>query len=241
MSGTWGHKTKRESVPEHSGCVRRGGLVALATAIAVEGSNAIVRQPRHDATHGRASLAVHLEPLSVHAPFSRRTHGQTRSTVGGNAQHRASLPPLPAPTARHPLRLLVVGDSLGEDLQFGLADLLDVHRDVRLYEDAIGDTGLANVAYYNWPAHLAQDMLSARMALPEGDTLEIEGRKTERPTAQAVFDVVREAKILHVQLPGHAFRRVLLTPSAKITRILQLLRIPVDALITVPTAWPNTA
>ena len=47
-----------------------------------------------------------------------------------------------------------------------------------------------------------------RMALPEGDTLEIEGRKTERPTAQAVFDVVREANILHVQLPGHAFRRV---------------------------------
>ena len=72
-------------------------------------------------------------------------------------------------------------------------------------------------------------------------SLEIEGRKTERPSAQAVFDVVRQAKILHVQLPGHAFRRVLLTPYAKITPILQLLGISVDALVTVPTAWLNPA
>ncbi len=80
-----------------------------------------------------------------------------------------------------------------------------------------------------------------RQALPEGDTLEILGRKTDRPTAQAVFDVMRGAKVLHVKFPTYPVKRLLLTPSERINRILMLLRIPVDALLAVPPAVsPNT-
>lgn len=80
-----------------------------------------------------------------------------------------------------------------------------------------------------------------RQALPEGDTLEILGRKTDRPTAQAVFDVMRGAKVLHIKFPAHPVKRLLLTPSERIARILVLLRIPVDALVTVsPAIWPNS-
>ena len=73
-----------------------------------------------------------------------------------------------------------------------------------------------------------------RQALPEGDTLEILGRKTDRPTAQAVFDVMQAAKVLHLKFPAYPVKRILLTTSERINRILILLRIPVDALITVP-------
>ena len=80
-----------------------------------------------------------------------------------------------------------------------------------------------------------------RQALPEGDTLEILGRKTDRPTAQAVFDVMQGAKVLHIKFPAYPVKRILLTTSERINRILLLLRIPVDALITVPPSiWPNS-
>jgi len=71
-------------------------------------------------------------------------------------------------------------------------------------------------------------------SLPEGESLDVEGRKTKRPTAQAVFDVIAYAKVLHVNFPGQSLARVFLTPSAKATRIMELLRIPADAFITVP-------
>lgn len=94
------------------------------------------------------------------------------------------------------------------------------------------NTRIAAFGYVTLMAYLVYALVqrAIRSALPEGETLEIEGRKTDRPTAQAVFDVIRNAKVLHVQLPDHGRRRVLLTPSARITRVLQLLRIPVDAL-----------
>ena len=103
------------------------------------------------------------------------------------------------------------------------------------------NTRIAAFGYVALMAYLVYALVqrAIRSALPEGETLEIEGRKTDRPTAQAVFDVMRNAKVLHVQLPDHGRRRVLLTPSARITRVLQLLRIPVDALATAPTAWLN--
>ena len=59
-------------------------------------------------------------------------------------------------------------------------------------------------------------------------------RKTEQPTAQTVFDVIAHVKVLHVKFPGQAQARVFLTPSAKAARIMDLLRTPAAAFITVP-------
>lgn len=73
-----------------------------------------------------------------------------------------------------------------------------------------------------------------RRALPEGEKLEVEGRKTDRPTGQTVLDVIAHAKVLHVVVPGERVRRVFLTPSTKIRRIMELLRIPADAFLTLP-------
>jgi hypothetical protein len=65
-------------------------------------------------------------------------------------------PEFPAllPTASSPLRVLEIGDSLGIDLGDQLSAQLDTalaHTTVA----SLGDTGLANIAYYDWSTHLA--------------------------------------------------------------------------------------
>ncbi len=102
-------------------------------------------------------------------------------------------------------------------------------------------TRIAAFGYVALMAYLVYALVqrAIRLALPDGEALAIEGRKTDRPTAQAVFNVVRKAKVLHVKLPGYPIKRILLTPSAKIARILQILRVPVDAFVTVPATWLN--
>jgi uncharacterized protein len=59
--------------------------------------------------------------------------------------------PMTQPNAAHLLRILEIGDSLGEDLGFGLADELTSDPSVRIIQEAKGYTGLARPDYYNWP------------------------------------------------------------------------------------------
>jgi uncharacterized protein len=66
----------------------------------------------------------------------------------------SSLPPLVQPTAAHPLVLLDIGDSLGEDFGYGLADEFGGDPLVTVDQEAQVDTGLADPGYYDWPANL---------------------------------------------------------------------------------------
>jgi hypothetical protein len=70
--------------------------------------------------------------------------------------------PLATPTAARPLTLLVIGDSLGEDLESGLAAILSPVAHVRLVEAAVGSSGLDEPQYYDWPAHLANALARDR-------------------------------------------------------------------------------
>ncbi len=67
-------------------------------------------------------------------------------------------PPIPNPTARHPLTLLSIGDSIGEDLGFGIGDVFSTDPAVTVVQKGLEDTGLARTDYYNWPATLAADL-----------------------------------------------------------------------------------
>lgn len=73
-----------------------------------------------------------------------------------------------------------------------------------------------------------------RDALPAGEKLQIDGRKTDRPTAQTVIDVVSHATVIIFRPPGQRPRRLYVTDDPAINRIMQLLRIPADAFLTVP-------
>ena len=67
-------------------------------------------------------------------------------------------PPIASPTARHPLTLLSIGDSIGEDLGYGLGDVFSTDPAVRVVQEGLEDTGLARADYYNWPATLEVDL-----------------------------------------------------------------------------------
>lgn len=63
-------------------------------------------------------------------------------------------PPIAQPTAAHPLTILDIGDSIGEDLGLGLADEIGGSPEIHLIQASVGDTGLANLGYYDWLAQL---------------------------------------------------------------------------------------
>jgi uncharacterized protein len=68
--------------------------------------------------------------------------------------------PRPTTTTTVPLPagpVLEFGDSLGIDLGWGLSDVLSGSRH-RFIAAAVGDTGLADPAYYDWPAQLSVDL-----------------------------------------------------------------------------------
>jgi len=67
-------------------------------------------------------------------------------------------PPLVSPTASHPLTLLSVGDSIGEDLGFGLGDVFSTDPAVHVVQEGVESTGLARSDYYNWPSTLEVDL-----------------------------------------------------------------------------------
>jgi uncharacterized protein len=89
------------------------------------------------------------------------TAGTTKdkgSTSTTTTDPDAGLPPLPTPTAASPLRVLEVGDSLGEDLGFQMENDLQSTGVATLAMDSEGDTGLANVNYYDWTTSLENDI-----------------------------------------------------------------------------------
>jgi uncharacterized protein len=67
-------------------------------------------------------------------------------------------PAIPQPTAAHPLTILEIGDSLGEDLGIGMDAVLGSDPRVRVLQEAVGDTGLARPDYYDWPLHLEEEL-----------------------------------------------------------------------------------
>jgi hypothetical protein len=70
-------------------------------------------------------------------------------------------PPFPRPTAKVPLRVLIVGDSVGTDLgQYALVDDLGSTGVVSATLDGHISTGLTRPDYFNWPLELHNDLLA---------------------------------------------------------------------------------
>lgn len=90
-------------------------------------------------------------PRKPHHPRKPARPPKIAAPTGG-------LAPIPQPSAAKPLVILKIGDSLGEELGFGLHDVLGPSPYVQVLQEAVGDTGLARPDYYNWPVHLAQEL-----------------------------------------------------------------------------------
>jgi hypothetical protein len=117
------------------------GLAALAVLLLglVVAPSGIGPQPPSHSTgslNRRANDAVHHRTLAI-------------STTDPDE----GLAPL-HPTTAAPLRVLEIGDSLGIDLGDQLQQQLDAEFTADTMVDSLGDSGLSNEAFYDWPAQL---------------------------------------------------------------------------------------
>jgi hypothetical protein len=138
------------------------GLVDGANQLLGRTSSAASIQPTPPAPakpHPRAPLVAPVLPGTA-----RRD--KLQSTLANRLLNEVppalTLPPLTRlypPSALHPLTLLSVGDSLGQDLGIGLGDVFGQDPHVRVIQGAKEATGLADTAYYNWPAEVSQDLV----------------------------------------------------------------------------------
>ena len=110
------------------------------------------------AVGARSATSTTVTTLGPSGP-STSIPGRGATTTPGHAVG------LPQPSAADPITVLNVGDSIGEDLGIGLSDELGSKPAVHFVEDAVGDTGLADAKYYNWPAQLESELVATHPAI----------------------------------------------------------------------------
>jgi uncharacterized protein len=103
--------------------------------------------------HPGLAPATKSSPVAVPTPTSTPTPPVTAPD---------GLAPMAAPTPAAPLRLLVVGDSLGIDFGQPLVNDLAATNAVTALLDGHIDTGLARPDYFNWPGELQGDLARFR-------------------------------------------------------------------------------
>ena len=123
----WGHLT---------GAVVVVLIVVITMVVIVSGPETGARRWRD--TSAAPSMTQATRPASASTP---------------NRQERGPAPLVP--TTATPLRVLEIGDSLGIDLGYQLQSQLDATGMARTTVASVGDSGLSNVTYLDWPAHLA--------------------------------------------------------------------------------------
>jgi len=142
-------------------------------------------------------------------PSRNTTSSAINSPVGG--------PSTALPT---PLTVLEIGDSLGEDLGFGLNDVLRDIDGVDLVQAAKGNSGLVQPQYYDWPQHLSElltrdqpDVVVVFIGANDVQDFYVDGvlqqfgtPRWEQAYAQRVATMMREAtnagsKVLWVGMP----------------------------------------
>ena len=132
----------------------------------VNGANRLIGKT---GSTGGSALGTGTPPASTSKVTPTSTVSTTPSNAGSTGTGRSGgvkggPPPTkgPAPIAQpsvtHPLTILDIGDSIGEDLGIGLANQLGGVPQIHLLAKSVGNTGLANLGYYNWPAELQSQL-----------------------------------------------------------------------------------
>jgi len=107
---------------------------------------------------GNGAAVTVIGPGHRRATLPRRPTGKGGHTTGPPT----TVPDITHPTAADPLRVLIVGDSLGIDMGGPLQNDLANTGVVTATLDARESTGLTRPDYFNWPVELQGDLASAR-------------------------------------------------------------------------------
>lgn len=112
---------------------------------------------RHGNRPGNGSVVVSVGPKKPPVTTTSHPSGSTPTTAVA-APTTTTLPATVDPTASNPLRVLVIGDSLGIDLGGTLVNDLGNTGVVQATLDGQVGTGLTRPDYYNWPVELQSDL-----------------------------------------------------------------------------------
>jgi hypothetical protein len=114
---------------------------------------------------GGPALAKRLHPALPLAGVGHTAHGPRQTGPPGTTP-TSTIPALDQhPTAANPLRVLVMGDSIGIDLGQPLVADLSATGVATATLDGRIDTGLSRPDYFNWPAELGVDLANDRPRL----------------------------------------------------------------------------
>jgi hypothetical protein len=117
--------------------------------------------PLARSARSHASSKVPLDiPVADSAVFRSplRGCGLTPSSALTRPKTTTTAAPHPAPFALGHCRLLEIGDSLGDDLEYGLRHELQRVPGLKLIQRNKTSTGLSASWFYDWPAHLKSDL-----------------------------------------------------------------------------------
>jgi uncharacterized protein len=102
--------------------------------------------PFHPPAHG-----CHFTPASALMGTGATSKAKSKSTTTTTTPRRA-------PVALGHCRLLEIGDSLGDDLEYGIRHELQFTPGLKLIQRNKVSTGLSASWFYNWPDHLKSDL-----------------------------------------------------------------------------------
>jgi uncharacterized protein len=129
----------------------------------VSETDALTGRTGNQPGHGSALSTIGPRPRRrPHHPHRRPPPVKPGHGVGPSTSVPTSVPALTHPTAAHPLRVLIVGDSLGIDMGGPLQNDLADTGVVMATLDARESTGLTRPDYFNWPVELQSDLKSAQ-------------------------------------------------------------------------------
>ena len=136
-----------------------GPVAAFSRALQL--SRIVSATGREDSQPGGTVGLSFSGPSSDAGRPSHHKPGQHPVTLPGPTTTTTAPPDPKHPTAANPLRVLIVGDSIGLDMGGALQSDLAGTGVVNAALDARESTGLTRPDYFNWPAELQNDLKSA--------------------------------------------------------------------------------
>jgi hypothetical protein len=110
------------------------------------------------ASTSKVPLDIPVADSAAFHPPSRGCGFTPASALTQSSTSTSTTTPHRAPFALGHCRLLEVGDSLGDDLEYGIRHELQFTPGLKLIQRNKTSTGLSASWYYNWPAHLKTDL-----------------------------------------------------------------------------------
>lgn len=142
------------------------GLIAPNGRVATTGTSGPTSTTLHSLARSSRSHAVKSKvpldiPVADKAPFRSPLRGCGFTPVSALVRAgstTSTTTPRRGPFALGHCRLLEIGDSLGDDLEYGIRHELQYTPGLKLIQRNKTSTGLSATWFYNWPAHLKSDL-----------------------------------------------------------------------------------